>query len=349
MRRRRSILGRIKRHCVEVSEAVRSLRAVYHSKPENLKPGTKEYERRAEEEKEYYKSVFSREDAAGQLSRETLMEPAPASWVEVQRRTADLIRGLTGKDVTEHAVSRLQSRPGVRMLSLGSGPGGVELAFARDAPSAEILCLDLNADVLRLGESSATAEGLPVRFEQADLNTVTLPKEKFDIVFCHASLHHIVELERLVEQIKTTLRPEGELMIVDVITRHGYRMWPETRKVVQTLWQTLPARYRTNHTAYGEPRVDRKIWETDTRRSGMECIRSEDILPLLADNFATRTYVPYLSLCRRFFDTMYGPNYDLDRPLDRAILDWIWELDCHYISSGRLRPETFFGIYGKGA
>ena len=42
---------------------------------------------------------------------------------------------------------------------------------------------------------------------------------------------------------------------------------------------------------------------------------------------------------------MYGPNYELDKPLDKAIFDWIWALDRHYIESGALPPETFFGIY----
>jgi hypothetical protein len=34
-----------------------------------------------------------------------------------------------------------------------------------------------------------------VRFSQADLNTVSLPKREFDLVFCHACLHHVLELE----------------------------------------------------------------------------------------------------------------------------------------------------------
>ena len=63
-----------------------------------------------------------------------------------------------------------------------------------------------------------------MRFSQADLNTVSLPKREFDLVFCHACLHHVLELERLAGQIRNALRPGGELVVVDVITRSGYRM-----------------------------------------------------------------------------------------------------------------------------
>ena len=336
----------LRRGARRLREAGRELRALLHSRPERLRPGSKWYQRRQGEELEHYTSVFYRQDAEGERSRETLVEPAPPSWVEILRRNSELIRQATGNDLVGHVISRLKAREGARLLSLGSGPGGVELVFAREAPGAEYLCLDLNPQVLKLGASSAAAEGLPVRFEQADLNTVVLPEREFDLVFCHASLHHVIELERLMEQVRRTLRPGGELVVVDVIARRGHRMWPETRTVVRAIWRTLPARYRVNHTAYAEERVDERIWEGDTRRFGMECIRGEEIVPLLERRFARRWYVPSLAMCRRFFDTMYGPNYDLERPLDLAILNWIWALDCAMLSSGQLRPESFFGVYG---
>ena len=338
--------GLLRRGARRLRAAVGELRALMHSSPGRLRPGSRWYQRRQREEVEHYRAVFYRQDAEGHRSRETLVEPAPPAWVEILRRNTELIRQATGNDLVGHAVSRLRARQGARLLSLGSGPGGVELVIAREAPGAEYVCLDLNPEILQLGAASAAAEGLPVRFERADLNTAVLPEREFDLVLCHAALHHVIELERLIEQIRRTLRPGGELIVVDIITRRGYRMWPQTRQVARAIWRTLPARYRVNHTAYGEKRVDERIWEGDTRRFGMECIRGEEIVPVLQKRFATRLYVPSLAICRRFFDTMYGPNYDLKRPLDLAILNWIWELDCGHVVSGALRPESFFGIYG---
>jgi hypothetical protein len=84
----------------------------------------------------------------------------------------------------------------------------------------------------------------------------------------------------------------------------------------------------------------------DTSASSMECIRSQEILPILEAAFTLVHYVPYFALSRRFFDTMYGPNYRLDAPLDLAFLNWIWELDCYSLETKTLRPETFFAVYG---
>jgi ubiquinone/menaquinone biosynthesis C-methylase UbiE len=303
----------------------------------DLRPGGRGYWRHLLEEIEHYSQVFDG-DAR-------LIEPAPPAWEEIQRRAAGLIRARTGADIFEHLLRRLRSRDGVRMLSAGSGPGGIELALAREAPGARITCVDVNPKLIRRGEQQAAAEGLAVRFEQADLNTIRLPAGQYDIVFCHASLHHLVALEHVFTEIRRALAPGGELIAVEVITRNGYRMWPETRKLVHAIWATLPERFRVNHTAYPGKWPDRKIWESGTGVSGMECVRSEEILPLLRKHFREEMFVPYLSFCRRFFDTMYGPNYDLSRGLDRAILDWLWQLDCESVETGSLRGETMFGIY----
>ena len=191
------------------------------------KPGTGEYDEHVREEIEHYGRIYQ-EDAA----RENLMQPVPAAWIEAETRAADLIRQATGVDLLEHLLERLRRTAGARMLSLGSGPGGVELEVARHVPEAATLCMDINPDLLRLGRERAEAEGLAVEFTEADLNTVDLPIGAFDVVFCHATLHHVIELERLMVEIGRTLRPGGVLLTVDVVTRNGYLMWPETREIV---------------------------------------------------------------------------------------------------------------------
>ena len=304
------------------------------------RPGTGEYDEHVREEIEHYGRIYLEDDA-----RESLMQPVPAAWIEAETRAAALIRQATGNDLLGHILDRLRSTKGARMLSLGSGPGGVELEVARHVPEAATLCMDINPDLLQLGRERAAAEALAVEFAETDLNTVDLPAAAFDVVFCHAALHHVIELERLMQEIVRTLRPGGVLLTVDVVTRNGYLMWPETREIVAAIWQALPARFRVNHTVYDAPLIDDEIWEADSSTAGMECARSEAILPAIAECFEALHYVPYFSLSRRFFDTMYGPSYDLQAPLDKAVFDWIWEMDVHHLATAKLRPETFFGMY----
>lgn len=303
-------------------------------------PGTPEYAEHVEEEIEHYGEIFK--DGEG---RETLQQPIPWTWQQCEERAAMIVHAKTGAFLNEHVSNRLNAGPGSRLLSLGSGPGGMEIEYAKQSPGAHIACMDINPDLLALGRERAESLGLDMSFHVADLNTVELPREEFDVVYCAASLHHVIELERVAEQIGRALRPGGVLIAVDVVTPNGYMMWPETRTVVNSMWATLPDRYRVNHTAYDTPQLDTAIWEYDTSASGMECVRSGDILPVLANAFDVEHYVPYFSVSRRLLDTMYGPNYDRDNWIDRAIVDWVWALDRHYIDSNQLAPETFFGVY----
>jgi SAM-dependent methyltransferase len=305
-------------------------------------PGTADYDRHVRGEIELYSKLFATEAA-----REQLLEPAPASWLEAESRAAALIRDATGADMVEHVVRRLRARPETRLLSLGSGPGGLEIGFAQQAPQSRIFCLDLNKNLMALGRDRAQELSLNVTFEAADLNVVELPAGEFDVVFCHAALHHLVNLEHVASQIGRCLREHGEFIVVDVITPNRYRMWRENERAVVPLFRSLPARFRVNHTAYATPTVDDEIWRGDTDDGSMECIRSEDVLPVIETYLDRHAFVPYYSICRRFLDSMYGPNFDLSRPLDCALFNWLWEFDVHSLRNLELEPETFFGIYGR--
>jgi ubiquinone/menaquinone biosynthesis C-methylase UbiE len=246
-------------------------------------------------------------------------------------------------------VEHVRASGGGRVLSIGSGPGGQELDMSRRLKGVphELVCLDLNPHLTALGQKRADDEGLPLNFQVQDINDLVLGTDEFDVIFCFASLHHLINLEHISYEINRALKPTGKLVVVDICTRNGYFMWPETHGIVQDIWAMLPDRFKYNHTSYATPQIDRYYENRDFGGDSMECARSADIVPIL-DQYLNRTvYVPYFALTRRFFDTMYGPNYDLDNPLDRSILDMIWNLDVHYLTTGVLKPETFFGVYTK--
>jgi 2-polyprenyl-3-methyl-5-hydroxy-6-metoxy-1,4-benzoquinol methylase len=310
---------------------------------QNLQVGTREYEQLVREELGHYTKIF-REGSPGSTPALPLTQAVPPTWTEVERRAAHRVAAETGDTMMGH-LKRQLAHPGVRMLSLGSGPGGIELQLAAECPEASVTCVDLNEDLLAMGRQHASERGLKVEFRAADLNKVELERSAYDLVFCHAALHHVLDLEHVASEIRAALRPQGRLIAVDVVAPNGYRMWPENRVVLHKMWATLPPRLRINHTGYAEPRLDTELWEPEESTAGMECIRAQEILPVLAANFRPVYYVPYFSLCRRLLDTMYGPNYYLGNPLDMAILNWIWELDVWYLETQQLRPETFFGMY----
>ncbi len=301
-----------------------------------LRPGSAVYDRWNAHEIAEFEGQYT---AAG-------FEDVPPVWNRILDRATARIAAATGMDPHAHVIERLRAKPGARLLSLGSGAGGLEIHYALAAPSSRVTGLELSPSAVEQANAAARERGANARFEVADLNTAALPAG-FDIVFAHASLHHILKLEHLVAQMERALQPGGVLIVHDTVTRNGHRLWPETRRLTDAVWRTLPARLRVNHCSYAKPRLDAALWEVDTRLYGMECIRSEDIVPLLDRHFQREVHYPYMAFVRRMLDPIYGPNYDLENPLDRAIVDWLWELDCAHVESGRLRGESLFAVYRR--
>ena len=184
-----------------------------------VKTGTEEYERHKQAEIEHYKEIFAGEPVPG----EPLFQPVPPVWKEIEGRAAKLVRDAAGHDCLDYLGSLLR-RTGRenRMLSLGSGPGWNRVVAGRGDSRIQYRLRRFQFRASRLGSQAGERVFLAVTFEQGDLNTIELPKAAFDIVFCHASLHHVIELERLMAQIRGALRPGGQLVVLDVITRSGY-------------------------------------------------------------------------------------------------------------------------------
>ncbi len=124
-------------------------------------------------------------------------------------------------------------RPGLRVLDLGCGAGWLSLEMAR--LGANVLALDISPANLALARYMADTNtrnspylyrnfaGLDydptifgsVQYEYADLNNAQLPAGEFDAVVVWDSLHHIANLEGLLEQVRHSLKPGGTFVGVD--------------------------------------------------------------------------------------------------------------------------------------
>src|SRR5262245_16848107 len=67
---------------------------------------------------------------------------------------------------------------------------------------------------------------MQIRYAVADFNSVDLPSARYDLVCFHQSLHHVLALERLLGQVRRSLRAGG-LLYLDEFIGPSRTLWNE--------------------------------------------------------------------------------------------------------------------------
>lgn len=303
----------------------------------------KDYSARMETEIEHYKEIF----------KDSLFQPVPPVWNKVEEAFAKKIKQATGAaGLPEYIARYAKGKKRLKVLSLGSGSCGVELAILapllkRQGTVMTLTSVDINQQILDQAMAEAHKRGVKFEGIVQDINKLKLKEDTYDVIMAYAALHHFENLELVTQQINKGLKKSGIFVTVDIPTRNGYLLWDETKQVVDDLWLSLPTKFKFDHTAHRKVTYMNTFPDVDYAKNSFECANSEAILPALKANLVEVVYVPAMTLARRFFDTKFGPNFDLRQKLDRATFDYIMQLDDYYLESGQLRPETFFGVYKK--
>ncbi len=130
----------------------------------------------------------------------------------------------------ERIVGAFGLRAGERVLEIGPGTGFYSLEAARRVgPSGELICLDIQPEMLRETRRRMTAADLAADFIRADASALPLRSGSLDHVYLITALGEVPDRRAALAEIKRTLRPAGRLSVSeqfpdpDFITRRTLR------------------------------------------------------------------------------------------------------------------------------
>jgi ubiquinone/menaquinone biosynthesis C-methylase UbiE len=137
--------------------------------------------------------------------------------------------GATGQRQVRLKLAKALGEPveGLRFgdgLEIGSGTGYFSLNLLQMGTIERLTATDISPGMLR--RLSATADGLGLEAETVVTEAEELPfeDESFDLVFGHAVLHHIPDLERAFAEFRRILRPGGAIAFCGEPSRYGDRL-----------------------------------------------------------------------------------------------------------------------------
>ncbi len=173
-------------------------------------------------------------------------------------------------------------------LSVGCGTGLLERDILAKGLCERVEGVDFSPEAIAEAQRGAEEAGLARRlsYRVEDINAIRLPAARYDAAFFHGSLHHIRNVERVLEEVRSALKPGG-LVFVDEYMGPSRSEWTDAEwGFARSAFDALPVELKNR------PELAIPLPMDDPSES----VRSSAILPA----------------CRRLFEVLeerpYGGN-----------------------------------------
>lgn len=205
-------------------------------------------------------------------------------------------------------------------LSLGSGTGRVEQQLLESGFASQFDAIEIS-DSLNAAVSR-TQSNIDAR--QGDLNFCELPANTYDFILCHQILHHLINIEHILDQINNALAPSGLLLVSEYIGENRWQFSEDRLSYLRSAFPQIPV-----------ARVP--AWRVD----GFESIRSAELRSLIKAQFGDS--------CERSVDFggVYFPYSVSGWSRAKLFIDQILEHDEMASNQNLPAPCYHIGLYRK--
>lgn len=125
-----------------------------------------------------------------------------------------------GIDTTKEFVSKLDLKPGQKVLDVGCGIGGGDFYMAENF-DVEVVGIDLSINMISFALERAIGLRCAVEFEVADCTKKTYPDNTFDVIYSRDTILHIHDKPALFRSFYRWLKPGGKVLISDYCRSAG--------------------------------------------------------------------------------------------------------------------------------
>ncbi len=153
--------------------------------------------------------------------------------------------GATGQRQVRLKLSKALGRlDGERFgdgLEIGSGTGYFSLNLVQLGVVERLTATDISPGMLERLTGTAEMLGVEARTVATDAEELPFEDASFDIVFGHAVLHHIPDVERAMSEFRRVLRPGGAIVFAGEPSRYGDRLAEVPKRagmLAAPIWRT---------------------------------------------------------------------------------------------------------------
>jgi SAM-dependent methyltransferase len=211
--------------------------------------------------------------------------------------------GTTLQIVGESLCEALDLHAGEQVLDVAAGNGNATLAAARRW--CDVISTDYVPALLERGRARASAEGLPVKFEQADAENLQFAVASFDVVMSTFGVMFTPDQEKAASEMARVCKPGGRI---------GLANWTPTSFVGEIF--KLLGRYIPPAAGVKSP----ALWGTEARLRELFGTRLASI-EIEHKDFVFRYHsaAQWLEVFRTFYGPMHKAFAALDAKLQKSL------------------------------
>lgn len=226
--------------------------------------------------------------------------------------------GTTLQIVGENLCEALDLRSGQRVLDVAAGNGNATLAAARRW--CDVTSTDYVPALLAAAQLRAEAEGLPVKFLEADAENLPYPNAAFDVVMSTFGVMFTADQERAAKQLARVCKSGGKIGLANW-TPEGF-----TGQVFKTIGKYLPPPAGVSSPAlWGTELHLRSLFGTDAKSINA---RHREFV------FRYRSAEHFLDVFRTYYGPMHKAYLALDSEKQAALTFDLHDLISRFNRSG---------------
>ncbi len=105
-----------------------------------------------------------------------------------------------------------------QVLDIGAGTARIPILMAKKRPDLSILGVDLGSEMIRVGIRNIAQAGVAtqVRLQVMDAKDLRLPKNRYDLVMCNSTIHHLPDPSIGFREIARVTKPGGAIIVRDL-------------------------------------------------------------------------------------------------------------------------------------
>lgn len=266
----------------------------------------------------------------------------------VRKRWNKLITGNENLEYEDYVAAKyLNDKKDIAILSVGCGEGDHEIAFSRNHNIASIRAIDIAEAPLLVARQKAVELNLKhVIFENASFEKF-VPKESFDVILFHSSLHHFKNIPEILAKTNNMLADKGLVIIHEYAGPDKFQFGKERKDLLNKILNSIPLNLRPR---LNSSCIKKTIYEPGLLRMYIadpsEACNSSAIIQCLNGQFNVIEEKKMGGDILHFVLKDIAHNFLSDDPEAVTTLQRLFKTEDDYIA-GKKYSDFMFGIYQK--